>query len=216
MEPIPLLTPYKMGQFDLAHRVVLAPLTRQRSYGNVPQPHAAVYYSQRATAGGLLIAEATGVSDTAQGYTDTPGIWTTEHIEAWKPIVAAVHAKGALFFCQIWHVGRVSTFELQPGGAAPLSSTEKGVGPQISFDGHREEFSPPRRLTVEEIPAIVDDFRKAARNAIDAGFDGVEIHGANGYIIEQFLKDSANDRADEYGGTLENRPPCGHPPLPIH
>ncbi|KAF6987126.1 hypothetical protein CFC21_004800 [Triticum aestivum] len=205
MEPIPLLTPYKMGHFDLAHRVVLAPLTRQRSYGNVPQLHAAVYYSQRATAGGLLIAEATGISDTAQGYTDTPGIWTAEHVEAWKPIVAAVHAKGALFFCQIWHVGRVSTFELQPGGAAPLSSTEKGVGPQMSFDGRLEEFSPPRRLTVEEIPAIIDDFRKAARNAIDAGFDGVEIHGANGYIIEQFLKDSANDRTDEYGGSLENR-----------
>ncbi|KAF6987140.1 hypothetical protein CFC21_004811 [Triticum aestivum] len=205
MEPIPLLTPYKMGQFDLAHRVVMAPLTRQRSYGNVPQPHAAVYYGQRATAAGLLIAEATGVSDTAQGYTDTPGIWTAEHVEAWKPIVAAVHAKGALFFCQIWHVGRVSTFELQPGGAAPLSSTEKGVGPQMSFDGRLEEFSPPRRLTVEEIPAIIDDFRKAARNAIDAGFDGVEIHGANGYIIEQFLKDSANDRTDEYGGSLENR-----------
>ncbi|VAH12225.1 unnamed protein product [Triticum turgidum subsp. durum] len=167
MEPIPVLTPYKMGQFDLAHRVVMAPLTRQRSYGNVPQPHAAVYYGQRATAGGLLITEATGVSDTAQGYTDTPGIWTAEHVEAWKPIVAAVHAKGALFFCQIWHVGRVSTFELQPGGAAPLSSTEKGVGPQMSFDGRLEEFSPPRRLTVEEIPAIIDDFRKAARNAID-------------------------------------------------
>ncbi|VAH12202.1 unnamed protein product [Triticum turgidum subsp. durum] len=205
MEPIPLLTPYKMGQFDLAHRVVMAPLTRQRSYGNVPQPHAAVYYSQRATAGGLLIAEATVVSDTGRGYTDTPGIWTAEHVEAWKPIVTAVHAKGALFFCQLWHVGRVSTFELQPGGAAPLSSTEKGVGPQLSFDGRLEEFSPPRRLTVEEIPAIVDDFRKAARNAIDAGFDGVEIHAANGYIIEQFLKDSANDRTDEYGGSLENR-----------
>uniref|UniRef100_A0A452XJL5 NADH:flavin oxidoreductase/NADH oxidase N-terminal domain-containing protein n=1 Tax=Aegilops tauschii subsp. strangulata TaxID=200361 RepID=A0A452XJL5_AEGTS len=205
MEPIPLLTPYKMGQFDLAHRVVLAPLTRRRSYANMPQPHAAVYYSQRATAGGLLIAEATVVSNTGRGYTDTPGIWTAEHVEAWKPIVAAVHAKGALFFCQIWHVGRVSTFELQPGGAAPLSSTEKGVGPQMSFDGRLEEFSPPRRLTVEEIPALVDDFRKAARNAIDAGFDGVEIHGANGYIIEQFLKDSANDRTDEYGGSLENR-----------
>ncbi|KAF6981740.1 hypothetical protein CFC21_000198 [Triticum aestivum] len=199
MEPIPLLTPYKMGQFDLAHRVVLALLTRQRSY--TP----AVYYSQRATAGGLLIAEATVVSDTGRGYTHTPGIWTAEHVEAWKPIVTAVHAKGALFFCQIWHVGRVSTFELQPGGAAPLSSTEKGVGPQMTFDGRLEEFSPPRRLTVEEIPAIVDDFRKAARNAIDAGFDGVEIHSANGYIIEQFLKDSANDRTDEYGGSLENR-----------
>ncbi|VAI01674.1 unnamed protein product [Triticum turgidum subsp. durum] len=201
MEPIPLLTPYKMGQLNLAHRIVLAPLTRQRSYGNVPQPHAALYYSQRASAGGLLITEATGVSDTAQGYRDTPGVWTAEHVEAWKPIVDAVHAKGALIFCQIWHVGRVSTYEYQPGGAAPLSCTDKGVGPQMSYDGRLEEFAPPRRLKVEEIPAIVDDFRKAARNAIDAGFDGVEIHGANGYLIEQFLKDSANDRTDEYGGS---------------
>ncbi|CAM0958728.1 unnamed protein product [Alopecurus aequalis] len=205
MEPIPLLTPYKMGQFDLAHRIVLAPLTRQRSYGNVPQPNAALYYSQRATAGGLLITEATGVSDTAQGYPDTPGIWTAEHVEAWRPIVAAVHEKGALIFCQIWHVGRMSTFDFQPGGKAPVSSTERGVGPQMSFDGHFDEYSPPRRLTVEEIPRIVDDFRKAARNAIDAGFDGVEIHGANGYLIEQFLKDGVNDRDDEYGGSLENR-----------
>lgn len=202
---IPLLTPYKMGDFELSHRVVMAPLTRQRSYGNVPQPHAAVYYSQRATKGGLLITEATGVSDTAQGYADTPGIWTAEQVGAWRPIVDAVHAKGAVFFCQLWHVGRVSTTAFQPGGAAPISSTDRAVPPQRSFDGHMEEFSAPRRLEAREIPAMVDDFRRAARNALDAGFDGVEIHGANGYIIEQFLKDSANDRADEYGGTLERR-----------
>ncbi|KAL6624634.1 hypothetical protein ACP70R_031955 [Stipagrostis hirtigluma subsp. patula] len=202
---IPLLTPYKMGQFELSHRVVLAPLTRQRSYGNVPQPHAAVYYSQRATKGGLLITEATGVSDTAQGYADTPGVWTPEHVEAWRPVVDAVHARGAVFFCQLWHVGRVSTYAFQPGGAAPVSSTDRGVAPQTSPDGHVEEFSPPRRLAKEEIPGVVDDFRRAARNAVDAGFDGVEVHGANGYLIEQFLKDSANDRDDEYGGALENR-----------
>ncbi|XP_062180140.1 putative 12-oxophytodienoate reductase 5 [Phragmites australis] len=205
MEAIPLLTPYKMGQFELSHRVVLAPLTRQRSYGNVPQPHAVVYYSQRATKGGFMITEATGVSDTAQGYTDTPGVWTSQQVDAWKPIVQAVHAKGAVFFCQLWHVGRVSTNAFQPNGQAPISSTDRAVPPQVSKDGHVEEFSPPRRLAKEEIPGIVDDFRKAARNAIDAGFDGVEIHGANGYIIEQFLKDSANDRTDEYGGSLENR-----------
>nr|GMD11167.1 putative 12-oxophytodienoate reductase 11 [Ipomoea batatas] len=128
---IPLLTPYKMGNFHLSHRIVLAPLTRQRSYGNVPQPHAILYYSQRTTKGGLLIAEATGVSDTAQGYRDAPGIWTKEQVEAWKPIVDAVHAKG--------------------------------------------------------------------------GFDGVEIHGAHGYLIDQFLKDGINDRTDQYGGSLENR-----------
>ena len=117
---IPLMTPYKMGQFELSHRVVLAPLTRCRSYGNVPQPHAAVYYSQRATRGGLLISEATDVSPTAQGYPETPGIWTREQVEAWKPIVDAVHRKGALFFCQIWHVGRVSTNGTRPTTSVSL------------------------------------------------------------------------------------------------
>nr|POE75232.1 12-oxophytodienoate reductase 2 [Quercus suber] len=135
-------------------RVVLAPLTRQRSYGNVPQPHAILYYSQRTSKGGLLIAEATGVSNTAQGYPDTLGIWTKEQVEAWKPIVNAFHAKGGVLFCQIWHVGKVSN----------------------------QDFTPPRRLRIEEIPQIVNDFRLAARNAIEAGFDGVKIHGAHGYL----------------------------------
>ncbi|KAL8061278.1 hypothetical protein ABFS82_02G076800 [Erythranthe guttata] len=197
----PLLTPYNMGEFDLSHRIVLAPLTRNRSYNNVPQPHAAVYYSQRATKGGLLIAEATGVSDTSQGYQDTPGIWTKEQVEAWKPIVDAVHEKGAVFFLQMWHVGRVSTYGFQPNGQAPISSTDKGITPGL--DG--VDWAPPRRLSKDEIPSIVNDFRVAARNAIEAGFDGVEIHGANGYLIEQFLKDQVNDRTDEYGGSLENR-----------
>ncbi|KAK1371756.1 12-oxophytodienoate reductase 1 [Heracleum sosnowskyi] len=192
-----VLTPYKMGDFQLSHRVVLAPLTRQRSYGNVPQPHAMLYYSQRTTKGGLLISEATGVSDTAQGYTDTPGIWTKEQVEAWKPIVDAVHAKGGIFFCQIWHVGRASNTSFQPNGQAPISCTDK------SIDG--ADYSPPRRLSTEEIPQIINDFRLAARNAMEAGFDGVEIHGANGYLIDQFLKDQANDRTDKYGGSLENR-----------
>ncbi|CAN6164608.1 unnamed protein product [Urochloa humidicola] len=201
-EVIPLMTPCKMGQFELSHRVVLAPLTRCRSYGNVPQPHAAVYYSQRATKGGLLISEATGVSATAQGYPETPGIWTREQVEAWKPIADAVHRKGALFFCQIWHVGRVSNNELQPDRQAPISSTDKGISlnPVLGT-----ACSKPRRLLTEEIPGVVDDFRRAARNAIEAGFDGVEITGAHGYLLEQFMKDGANDRTDEYGGSLENR-----------
>ncbi|KAK9049547.1 hypothetical protein SSX86_031484 [Deinandra increscens subsp. villosa] len=167
----------------------------------MPQPHAIMYYSQRATDGGLLITEATGVSDTAQGYPETPGIWTKEQVEAWKPIVNGVHKKGGIFFCQIWHVGRVSNHGFQPNGNAPLSSTDKGITPGL--DG--VDWSPPRRLRVDEIPALINDFRLAARNAIDAGFDGIEIHGANGYIIEQFLKDGVNDRTDRYGGTLENR-----------
>lgn len=201
-EVIPLLTPYKMGQFELSHRVVLAPLTRCRSYGNVPQPHAAVYYSQRATRGGLLIAEATGVSATAQGYPETPGIWTQEQVEAWKPIVDAVRRKGAIFVCQIWHVGRVSTNELQPNGDAPISSTDKQISPNAESG---TAYSKPRRLRTDEVPGIVDDFRRAARNAVEAGFDAVEIHGAHGYLLEQFMKDSCNDRTDQYGGSLENR-----------
>lgn len=198
---IPLLTPHKMGEFALSHRIVLAPLTRDRSYNNLPQPHAAVYYSQRATKGGLLITEATGVSNTAQGYPDTPGIWTKEQVEAWKPIVDAVHQKGGVFFAQLWHVGRVSTYDYQPEGQAPISSTDKGLKPGL----YGVEWSPPRQISKDEIPAVVNDFRLAARNAIEAGFDGVEIHGANGYLIEQFLKDQVNNRSDEYGGSLENR-----------
>nr|POE99885.1 12-oxophytodienoate reductase 1 [Quercus suber] len=167
---IPLLTPYKLGKFNLSHRVVLAPLTRKRSYGNVPQPHAILYYSQRTTKGGLLIAEATGVSDTAQGYPDTPGIWTKEQVEAWKPIVDAVHAKGGVFFCQIWHVGRVSNQGFLPNGQTPLSSSDRPLTPQIRSNGiDIAGFTPPRRLRIEEIPQIVNDFRLAARNAIEAG-----------------------------------------------
>ncbi|KAJ8758557.1 hypothetical protein K2173_000278 [Erythroxylum novogranatense] len=203
---IPLLTPYKMGKFDLSHRIVLAPLTRQRSYKNVPQPHAILYYSQRTTKGGLLIAEATGVSDTAQGYPETPGIWTKAQVEAWKPIVDAVHAKGGIFFCQIWHVGRVSNEGFQPNGQAPISSTDKPLAHQVRASGVGvADFTPPRRLRTDEIPSIINDFRTAARHAIEAGFDGVEIHGAHGYLIDQFLKDQINDRTDQYGGSLENR-----------
>ncbi|KAJ4954138.1 hypothetical protein NE237_030970 [Protea cynaroides] len=203
---ISLLTPYKTGKLQLSHRVVLAPLTRQRSYNNIPQPHAILYYSQRTTKGGLLISEATGVSDTAQGYPDTPGIWTKEQVEAWKPIVDAVHAKGGIFFCQLWHVGRVSSSDFQPNGQAPISSTYKSLKPSVRSNGiDVVEFTPPRQLKIDEIPQIVNDFRIAARNAIEAGFDGVEIHGAHGYLLEQFMKDQANDRTDEYGGTLQNR-----------
>ncbi|XP_048227344.1 12-oxophytodienoate reductase 2 [Ricinus communis] len=203
---IPLLTPYELGTFNLSHRVVLAPLTRQRSYNSVPQPHAILYYSQRTTKGGLLICEATGVSDTAQGYPDTPGIWTKEQVEAWKPIVDAVHAKDGIFFCQIWHVGRVSNAGFQPNGQAPISCTDKPLTPQIRGNGiDLAQFTPPRRLRTDEIPQIVNDFRIAARNAMEAGFDGVEIHGAHGYLIDQFMKDQVNDRTDQYGGSLENR-----------
>ncbi|XP_043721698.1 putative 12-oxophytodienoate reductase 11 isoform X13 [Telopea speciosissima] len=206
VDPIPLLSPYKMGKFLLSHRVVLAPLARMRSFNNIPQPHAIVYYSQRTTKGGLLISEATGVSDTAQGHLHSPGIWTKEQVEAWKPIVDSVHAKGGVFFCQIWHAGRVSTSDLQPNGQAPISSTDKPPKLLVlSSDADVTEFTPPRRLKTHEIPQIVNDFRFAARNAIEAGFDGVEIHGAHGFLLDQFMKDQVNDRTDEYGGSLQNR-----------
>ncbi|KAI7756280.1 hypothetical protein M8C21_032825 [Ambrosia artemisiifolia] len=163
-DKIPLLTPYKMGKFELSHRVVLAPLTRQRSYGNVPQPHAILYYSQRTTKGGLLISEATGVSDTAQGYPETPGIWTKQQVEAWKPIVDAVHAKGGVFFCQIWHVGRVSNTGFQPNGQAPISSTDKGLLNQFMKDGvndRTDEFGGSLenrcRFALEVVDAIVKE-----------------------------------------------------------
>ncbi|CAO2818073.1 unnamed protein product [Amaranthus hypochondriacus] len=201
-EVIPLCTSYQMGTFNLSHRIVLAPLTRNRSYGFIAQPHAILYYTQRATNGGFLISEACGISPTAQGYPDTPGIWTKEHVQAWKPIVDAVHAKGSVFFCQIWHGGRVSNHGYQPNGRSPISCTDKPITP-LADDPSR--FSTPRRLRTDEIPLVVNDFRLAARNAVEAGFDGVEIHGANGYLIDQFMKDQVNDRTDCYGGSLENR-----------
>ncbi|KAE9606472.1 hypothetical protein Lal_00013995 [Lupinus albus] len=202
----PLLTPYKMGNFNLSHRIVLAPLTRQRSYENVPQPHAVLYYTQRTSKGGLLIAEATDICPTAQGYPNTPGIWNHSQIQAWKSIVDSVHAHGGIFFCQIWHTGRVSDSCYQPNGQAPVSSTDKPLTPQKRSNGiDVAQFTPPRRLRTDEIPQIVNHFRIAARNAIQAGFDGVEIHGAHGYLLEQFLKDKVNDRTDQYGGSLENR-----------
>ncbi|KAG0615226.1 hypothetical protein M758_5G025000 [Ceratodon purpureus] len=209
VEKMPVLSPVQLGPFKLSHRVVLAPLTRCRSYGYVPQPsHAALYYAQRTTPGGLLIAEATGIDETSQGYPHTPGIWTQEQVEAWKPIVKAVHDKGGIFFCQLWNVGRVSHTSYQPNGAAPVSSTNQRITEGQVYlptaDGVAD-FSTPRALETEEVPLFVEHFRKAARNAIDAGFDGVEIHGAHGYLIDQFLKSSINDRTDKYGGSMENR-----------
>lgn len=206
-DQIPLLTHYKMGNFHLAHRIVLAPMTRFRSYDSLPQPHAILYYTQRTTKGGFLISEATIISHAAQGFKNSPGIWSKEHIDAWKPIVAAVHAKGGIFFCQLWHPGRVSVQSFEPNaGQPPVSSTDKPCSPMIDSNGKvLFEFLPPRRLNSDEIPALANDFRIAARNAMEAGFDGVEIHAANGYLVEQFLKDEVNDRTDKYGGSLENR-----------
>ncbi len=200
-----LFEPYRLGDITLANRIVMAPLTRNRAAeGLVPSPLAPIYYGQRATAG-LIITEATQVSATAQGYQDTPGIFTEAQIEGWKKVTNEVHAKGGRIFVQLWHVGRVSHSSLQPGGAAPLAPSAIRAATKTYVNNAFTEVDEPRALETDEIPGIVQDFRRASANAIRAGFDGVEIHAANGYLIDQFLRDGANKRTDRYGGTIENR-----------
>ncbi|KAJ4708778.1 12-oxophytodienoate reductase [Melia azedarach] len=203
-----LFSPYKMGKFDLSHRMVLAPMTRCRALNGIPGPALATYYEQRSTPGGFLITEGTLVSPTAPGFPHVPGIYNEEQVEAWKMVVDAAHAKGAIIFCQLWHVGRASHQVYQPGGAAPISSTNKPISSRwriLMPDGSYAPYPKPRALEKYEIQEVVEDYRRAALNAIRAGFDGIEIHGAHGYLIDQFLKDGINDRTDEYGGPIENR-----------
>lgn len=204
-----LFSPYKMGNFNLSHRVVLAPMTRCRSLNGIPQPSLAEYYSQRSTNGGFLISEGALISPSAGGLPHCPGIFTEEQVEAWKKVVDAVHDKGGVFFCQLWHVGRASHQVYQPGGIdAPVSSTNKPLSERWKIlmpDGTHSPYPAPRALTISDISQVVDHYRIAALNAIRAGFDGIEIHGAHGYLIDQFLKDGINDRTDEYGGPIANR-----------
>ncbi|AZE79347.1 alkene reductase [Pseudomonas synxantha] len=205
MNANPLFEPYTLGPLTLSNRVVMAPLTRNRAgAGFVPSEYAATYYSQRASAG-LLISEATQISQQGQGYQDTPGIYTKAQIEGWRPVTDAVHAKGGRIFLQLWHVGRVSHVDLQANGAAPVAPSALQAATKVFVNNRFEDASAPRALDIEELPGIVNDFRQAAINAIAAGFDGVEIHGANGYLLDQFLKDGANIRTDAYGGSVENR-----------
>lgn len=200
-----LFQPYDLGTITLANHIVMAPLTRNRAgAGLVPGELAATYYAQRATAG-LLITEATQISEQAQGYQDTPGIYTQAQIDGWRKVTDAVHAKGGRIFVQLWQVGRISHVDLQPGGAAPVAPSAIRAETKTFVNNGFADVSEPRALELQEIPGIIDDFRKASANAIAAGFDGVEIHGANGYLLEQFLKDGANQRTDEYGGSVENR-----------
>lgn len=199
-----LFSPYDLGGLVLANRIVMAPLTRNRAgAGLVPSPFAAEYYSQRASAG-LIITEATQVSRQAQGYQDTPGLYTPEQIAAWRKVTDAVHAKGGRIFVQLWHVGRVSHVDLH-GGEAPVAPSAIRAETKTFMNNGFADVSEPRALGAEEIPGIVEDFRKAAANAIEAGFDGVEVHGANGYLLDQFLRETANVRTDAYGGSVENR-----------
>lgn len=200
-----LFTPYTLGHLTLSNRVVLAPLTRNRAgQGFVPSEFAATYYSQRASAG-LLISEASQISRQGQGYQDTPGIYTPAQIDGWRKVTGAVHAKGGRIFLQLWHVGRVSHVDLQENGAAPVAPSALRPATKVFVNNRFEDVSEPRALDIDELPGIVNDFRQAAANAIAAGFDGVEIHGANGYLLDQFLKGGANVRTDAYGGSIENR-----------
>jgi N-ethylmaleimide reductase len=200
-----LFQPYTLGPLQLANRIVMAPLTRNRAgAGLVPSAHAATYYGQRASAG-LLITEATQISADAQGYQDTPGLYTPAQIEGWRQVTEAVHARGGKIFVQLWHVGRISHVDLRPGGTAPVAPSAIRAAAKTFVHNGFHDVSEPRALRLDEIAGIVEDFRQAAANALAAGFDGVEVHGANGYLLEQFIKDGANTRADAYGGSIENR-----------
>jgi N-ethylmaleimide reductase len=196
------------GSMQLANRVVMAPLTRNRAPNAIPTPLMATYYSQRAGAG-LIISEATAITQQGQGYADVPGLYGTEQIDAWKPVTQAVHDAGGKIVVQLWHVGRVSHTSLQPNAAAPVApSAIRAKTKTVLIEGGVAGFvdtSTPRALELDELPGIVRDYAHAARNAIDAGFDGVEIHAANGYLIDQFLKTGSNLRTDDYGGSIANR-----------
>jgi N-ethylmaleimide reductase len=211
-----LFSPFQMGALTLPNRIVMPPMTRSRAQaGDVATALMAQYYAQRASAG-LIISEGTQISPQGQGYAWTPGIYSAEQIAGWKQVTDAVHAAGGRIFAQLWHVGRVSHVALQPGGAAPLSSSplvaegvkvfvdEHGSGP-AGGAGEMLQHSAPRALAEDEIPGIVAQYAQATANALEAGFDGVELHAANGYLINQFIDSQANTRSDRYGGSLENR-----------
>lgn len=204
-----LFDPVSVGDIQLANRVAMAPLTRNRSPGAIPNNLNVTYYEQRASAG-LIITEGTPITQQGQGYADVPGLYLPESIKGWQRVTEAVHKAGGKIVTQIWHVGRISHTSLQPNGGAPVApsaitarSKTFIINPEGS--GAFAETSAPRALDASEIPGILEDYRKAARAAIDAGFDGVEIHGANGYLIDQFLRSGTNHRTDAYGGSIENR-----------
>jgi N-ethylmaleimide reductase len=200
-----LFAPATLGRLALPQRFVMAPMTRNRALPSLaPAPQAAVYYAQRASAG-LIITEATQVSDSAAGYVFTPGIHTPEQIAGWRTVTEAVHAAGGRIVMQLWHTGRISHPVMRPDGSTPVSASAIAAeGELITYEG-RKPFPVPRPLEVAEIRRIVGDFAQAASNAIAAGFDGVEIHAANGYLLDQFLRDGSNRRTDAYGGSIEKR-----------
>jgi N-ethylmaleimide reductase len=197
----------KIGDLTLKNRVIMSPLTRMRSQqpGNIPTELNAKYYAQRAGAG-LIISEATQISQQGQGYPSTPGIHSSEQVAGWKLVTDAVHKNNGKIFLQLWHVGRISHSSFQPDGAKPVAPTAKApTGDAFTANWQQVPFEIPHALTTDEIATIVNDFRRAAINAKDAGFDGVEVHGANGYLLDQFLQDETNERKDQYGGLISNR-----------
>jgi len=202
---INLLSPVQLGPYKLPNRLVMAPLTRNRAgAGNVPIPMNVTYYAQRASAG-LIITEASQVSPQGIGYPFTPGIHSPEQVAGWRLVTDAVHQRGGRIFLQLWHVGRISHPSLQPDGALPVApSAIAPEGTASTYEGEKP-FVTPRALETEEIPGIVEQYRRGAENALAAGFDGVEIHSANGYLLDQFLHDGSNQRTDQYGGSIENR-----------
>jgi len=205
-----LFSPLQIGPYQLQHRVVMAPLTRMRAERSsfAPRPLNAEYYRQRATEGGLIIAEASPVLPSGRGNPATPGIYSPAQVEGWRGVVDAVHAKGGLIFLQLWHVGRVSHSSFQPGGALPVAPSAVAIGgglTTMTADGKVAPYETPRALEAAEIAAVIEGFRQGALYAREAGFDGVEIHGANGYLIEQFLQSHSNLRTDRYGGSITNR-----------
>ena len=201
-----LFDPIKVGAMDLKNRIVMAPLTRNRAMeDDAPMDMHADYYAQRAGAG-LIITEATQISPEGKGYAWTPGIHSDKQVAQWKKVTDAVHAEGGKIVLQLWHVGRISHTSLQEDGKAPVAPSAVQAEGVQTFDGEQMvDVSVPRALETDELPRIVEDFRKATVNAKAAGFDGVEVHGANGYLIDQFLKDGPNKRDDAYGGSFENR-----------
>ncbi len=201
----PVLQPVTIGTLPLKNRIVMAPLTRSRSsLDGVPPAFACDYYGQRASAG-LIVSEATNISPQARGYAYTPGIWSDAQVESWSKVVKAVHANDGRIFLQLWHTGRISHPDLQPEGGLPVSASAiKAHGTAYTDEGMKD-FVTPRPLETDEIPGVVEDYRRAAANAKEAGFDGVEVHSANNYLLEQFVRDSTNKRTDCYGGSIENR-----------
>jgi N-ethylmaleimide reductase len=200
-----LFTPFALGAVSLKNRIAMAPMTRNRAApGGLATPMIAHYYAQRASAG-LIVTEASQVSEQAVGYPGTPGIHTAAQIEAWRETTDRVHAAGSRIFLQLWHAGRASHPSLQPGSAAPVAPSAVAPAGKAFTGKGMEPFVTPRALEAAEIAAIVEDFATATRNARDAGFDGVEVHAASGYLIDQFLRDGSNRRGDRYGGPVENR-----------